>query len=75
MFRPTAHEATVEGGVVWAIAADKTFTVMRQAISVIANPYSAFTADSAHVRNIMRLGYGFTHPASVVKIVATPPGW
>jgi Phage capsid family len=74
VFRPTVHEVTVEDRVVWAIAADKTFTVMRQDISVIADPYSAFIADSTHVRRTMRLGYGFTHPASVVKIVATPPG-
>ncbi|MGO8962753.1 hypothetical protein [Mycobacterium sp.] len=62
MFRPAAREVTVEDGVVWAIAADKTFSVMRQDISVIANPYSAFTA---HMRAI---------GASVVKMVETPPG-
>ena len=32
-------EGTIEDGVVWAIAADKVFTVMRQDISVTANPF------------------------------------
>jgi hypothetical protein len=45
VFCPAAHQVTVADGVVWAITADRTFTVMRQDISMIANPYSAFIAD------------------------------
>jgi hypothetical protein len=45
---------------VWAIAADKVFIVMRQDISVVANPYFYFGADSTEVRGTMRLGYGFS---------------
>lgn len=67
----SAPEGTIEDGVVWAIAADKVFSVMCQDISVIANPYSAFTSDSTHVRGTMRVGFGFPHQAAVVKIVST----
>jgi hypothetical protein len=71
----SAPEGTIEDGVVWAIAADKVFTVMRQDISVVANPYFyCFGADSTAVSGAMRPGYGFPHEAAVVKIVATPPG-
>ncbi|HME46712.1 hypothetical protein [Mycobacterium sp.] len=34
----SAPEGTIEDGVVWAIAAGKVFTVLRQDISVQANP-------------------------------------
>jgi hypothetical protein len=51
----SAPEGTVKDGVVWAIAADKVFTVMRQDISVVANPYFYFGADSTAVRGAMRL--------------------
>ena len=59
----SAPEGTIEDGVVWAIAADKVFTVMRQDISVVANPYFYFGAHSTAVRGAMRLGYGFPHEA------------
>jgi hypothetical protein len=32
----------------WAIAADKVFTVMRQDISVVADPYFYFGAPNFH---------------------------
>jgi hypothetical protein len=70
----SAPEGTIPDGVVWAIAADKTFTVMRQDISVQANPSFYFGSDSTAVRGTMRLGYGFPHTAAVVKIVSTPQG-
>ena len=41
---------TIPDGTVWAIAADKPFTVLRQDLSVMANPYSAFSSNSTQVR-------------------------
>ncbi len=70
----SAPEGTIEDGVVWAIAADKVFTVMRSDISIVANPYFYFGSDSTGVRGTMRLGYGFPHAAAVVKIVGVVPG-
>ncbi|MFZ0712628.1 phage major capsid protein, partial [Mycobacterium sp.] len=61
---------TIEDGVVWAIAADKSFTVLRQDLSVQANPYSAFSSDSTQVRGVMRAAFGFTQPNCVVQIVS-----
>jgi len=70
----SAPEGTIEDGVVWAIAADKVFSVMRQDISITANPFYYFGSDSTAVRGVMRLGYGFPHQAAVVKITSVPPG-
>jgi hypothetical protein len=67
-------EGPIADGVVWAIAADKVFSVMRQDTSVQANPSFYFGSDSTAVRGTMRLAYGFPHAAAVVKIVGTIPG-
>jgi HK97 family phage major capsid protein len=70
----SAPEGTIPDGVVWAIAADKVFTVMRQDITIQANPSYYFGADSTAVRGTMRLGYGFPHAAAVVQINGALPG-
>jgi hypothetical protein len=67
-------EGTIPDGVVYALAADKTFTVMRQDISIQANPFSAFGSDSTQIRGVMRLNWGFTHPATCVQINGTIGG-
>lgn len=70
----------------WAIAADKVFTVMRSDISITANPFFYFGSDSTAVRGTMRLGYGFPHAAAVedqrfagivtcTKSVQSPSSW
>ena len=59
---------TIPDGTVWAIAADKVFSVMRQDISIQANPYSAFSSDSTQVRGVMRIAFGFVQPDCVVQI-------
>ena len=70
----SAPEGTIEDGVVWAVAADKVFSVLRSDITVIANPFSAFTSDSTHIRGTMRIGFGYPHEAAVVKIDSIPLG-
>ena len=37
---------TIQDGTMWAIAADKSFTILRQDLSVMTNPYSAFSSNS-----------------------------
>jgi hypothetical protein len=44
---------------------------MRQDISVVANPYSAFSSDSTQIRGVMRVGFGFVQPNCVVQINAS----
>lgn len=65
----TDNLPTIPDGTVWAIAADKSFCVLRQDLSVMANPYSAFSSDSTQIRGVMRAGFGFTQPDCVVQIV------
>jgi hypothetical protein len=44
--------------------------VLRQDLSVMANPYSAFNSDSTQVRGVMRAAFGFTQPDCVIQIVS-----
>ena len=61
---------TIPDGTMWAIAADKSFTVLRQDLSVMANPYSAFSSNSTQARGVMRAAFGFTQPDCVIQIVS-----
>jgi HK97 family phage major capsid protein len=54
----SAPEGTIEDGDICAIAADKTFSVLRQDISITANPFFYFGSDSTAVRGTMRLALG-----------------
>jgi HK97 family phage major capsid protein len=67
-------EGCIADGDVWAIASDKTFSVMRSDLSIQANPYSAFSSDSTQIRGVMRVNFGFCHEATIVKIVSAVPG-
>lgn len=59
----------------WAIAADKSFTVLRQDLSVVANQFSAFSSDSTQVRGVMRAAFGFTSPAVLCKEFPAEANW
>lgn len=45
------------------------FLVIREDVSVEADGSAFFSSDSTAVRAIMRVGFGFTNPAGLVKIV------
>jgi HK97 family phage major capsid protein len=67
-------EGAIPDGVIWALAADKTFTVMRSDISIQANPFSAFSSDSTQIRGVLRCNFGFTQQPTIVQIVSAVPG-
>ncbi len=68
--RQWIREGKLPDGVVWAIAADKAFSVLRQDISIQANPFSAFSSDSTQIRGTMRVNFGFVQPDCVVQIAS-----
>ena len=64
-------EGVIEDGIVWAIDQAKVFAVIRQDISLVVDPSYFFGSDSLAVRCVMRVGYGFPHPAAICKISAS----
>jgi HK97 family phage major capsid protein len=58
----------IEEGVVWAIDKSKVFTVFRQDVSLEVDRSVFFGSDSIAVRAIVRVGYGFPHEASIIRI-------
>jgi hypothetical protein len=62
--------ASLADNVVWAIDSAKVWAVIRRDVSLVVTPFFYFDSDSVAVRTTMRIGFGFTHPQSVVKIAA-----
>ncbi len=52
----------------YAIDGSRIFTVVREDIVVDSDASPFYTSDRVAVRAIMRVGFGFPHPASVVKV-------
>lgn len=58
----------VPAGTVWGLDGSRTFLVVREDATVEADSSVFFTSDRHALRGIMRVAFGFAHPASVVKI-------
>lgn len=58
----------IDDGVVWAIDKSKVFTVFRQDVSLEVDRSVFFGSDSIAVRAIVRVGFGFPHEASIIRI-------
>lgn len=67
--RPIVVSNHVTEGTVWAVDSSQMFLVIREDVTVEADTSAFFSSDSTAVRAIMRVGYGFTNPAGVVKII------
>lgn len=64
-------EGTIADGVIWALDAAKVFAVMRTDVSLVVDPSYYFGSDSLAVRCTLRVGFGFPHHQSVIKITAS----
>lgn len=58
----------VAEGTVWGIPGDRVAVVVREDAEVTSDASVFFTSDRVAVRAILRAGFGFPHPAAVVKI-------
>jgi HK97 family phage major capsid protein len=67
----TCPSVTTTKNVVWGIAAQYSYLVVREAAEVESDRSVFFTSDPVAVRAIVRLGFGFAHPPSLVKIHTT----
>lgn len=65
---PILTSPAVETGVIWALPAARVTTVIRQDSQVETSSDAFFSSDRLAVRAIMRIAFGFGHPAAIVKI-------
>jgi HK97 family phage major capsid protein len=57
--------------VVWAIAKQYAYFVVRESAEVLTDASVFFTSDRVAVRGIVRLGFAFPHPPSIVRIATS----
>jgi HK97 family phage major capsid protein len=67
----TSPYVTTTANVVWGIPQAFSYFVLRQDAQVESDRSVYFTSDRVAVRAILRVGFGWPNPASVVKIVTT----
>jgi HK97 family phage major capsid protein len=67
----TSPYVTTTNNVVWGISAQYGYMVVREDAEVESDKSVFFTSDRIAVRAVMRLGFGFPHPAAMVKIATS----
>jgi len=58
----------VPANTLWAVDASRVWLVVRDDTEVLADRSVFFTSDRVAVRAVMRAGFAFTHPQSIVKV-------
>jgi len=67
---PLLVSSAVAAGTVWGLPKDRVFVVIRNDARVDVDRSAFFTSDRVAVRATMRVGFGFPHPAALIKITA-----
>ena len=68
MDRPVLVNRHVTPGTIWAVDRSRIFTVLRQDTTIAVSDGPFFTSDSVAIRATMRVGFGFPHPGSALRI-------
>lgn len=58
----------IADGEVWGFDGSRVFSVMRQDVTLAVDPSWAFGKDSVAVRAVIRVAFGWPHPAAVVHL-------
>jgi HK97 family phage major capsid protein len=62
----------VAEGTVWGVPQARVQIVLRDDVRLEVDRSVYFTSDRVAVKATMRVGFGFVHPAAVVKVALTP---
>lgn len=69
---PLYVSPAIADGIVWGIPRQHVLFVIRQDASVVTDTSVFFTSDRVAVRATLRASFGFSYPASIIKIAVTP---
>lgn len=67
--RSSVHVPATDG-LVWALDASRIRSVLREDVEITTSDQAFFSSDRIAVRGIVRVGFGFLHAASVVRLTA-----
>ena len=67
---PIYQAVGVEPDVVWGIDRSRSFVVIREGTTLEVSKEWLWNRDALSLRCLMRVGFGFGHPASIVKVTA-----
>lgn len=65
---PLLVSPAVAPGTVWAYDASRVWTVLRQDVTLDVDSSRYFEFDRVAIRGTLRVGFGFAHPQSIVKV-------
>ena len=66
---PLLVSSAVTAGTVWGIPKERAVIVRRKDVELDVDTSAYFTSYRTAVRAIMRVGFGFTDPATIQKVV------
>lgn len=66
--RPVIVSKYATAGTVWAVDASTVFAVLHNDVEIAFSTDAFFTSDRVAIRGVIRVGFGFTSPASISKI-------
>lgn len=65
-----ADSTALADNLVWTFDRAKVYVVIRRQVTLDISPHLYFNSDSLAVRVTARVGFGFPHPAALVKVIA-----
>ena len=68
---PLYVSPAVAPGTVWGIPNNRVFVVLRRDVHVDISADAYFSSDQVAVRGTMRVGFGYPHPAAIIKVTLT----
>lgn len=67
---PVYWSPYIDEGCVWGIPAARVYAIIRQDVELVVDPSAYFAKDCLGIRATMRVGYGYPHPAAIVRVAA-----
>ncbi|MBS1693177.1 MAG: phage major capsid protein [Actinobacteria bacterium] len=69
---PLLTSPAIAEDIVWSIPRSRVVVAMRSGTSVVPDSSAFFTSDRTAIRATLRVGWGFSDPAAIGKVVLTP---
>lgn len=69
---PMLVSPKVTAGTIWGIDKNYSHVVIRDDVNIVVSEDAYFATDQVAVKARMRVGFGFSHPAALVKISLAP---